>query len=181
MAQVIRLISSADVEGTEIVGLQFEGVEPKPERRFYLDASLDPTTHLLNVKVVISAPHEDGFREHILDFEDTFPIEALLRRGTVGIDLRDFLDPFDEPERVVASALSNLLVEDAELWVMRDESVLSKERVVTFRLRIGAAYEDEVECKLDDLVGFLEPAETELDPKLREAMEQALGPLPEKS
>lgn len=176
MTHEIRLISGTDIDSTEIVRLHFESVEPKPETRFYLDISLDPTTHLLNVKVVISASHED-FREHALDFEDTFPIEALPRRGTVGIDLRDFLDPLDEPDRVVAHALSNLLVDYAELWATRDETDPSKMHTVVFRLRIGSAYEDSVECGLNDLAGFLEQTGTELDPELRETMEKALGPL----
>lgn len=176
----IHLVSGADAESGEVLNLHFEGVRPRTMVRFVL-VTAAAENRARSVQLTLSRPSvdldaEEQPEEFTIEFENLLPAELLPKLRGVYVDLSELLDPHDDPERVIAHSLAGLLADSASLRVERDETL--DPDAVTFTLRIGELYEDSYQVTLAELSDFINPAETELDPKLAAAMDEALGPLP---
>lgn len=170
-----------DVEAAEINVSGF-GVLVKPHVDCFLDIAVDQATRLISVGVGLFVTTDEGEEKELsVSFEDHLPYYALPKRGEIGVELRDLLDPQRSLDQVVGMAIAGFLAVDAYLMITCDDAAPNERNVVELRLRVGELYEDAVERPYRELAPFLEAFASPPESEIVREMGLGLEPLPEKS
>ncbi|MBI2624641.1 hypothetical protein HYW67_04135 [Candidatus Parcubacteria bacterium] len=160
----------AEAAEIEITGVD---VSVKPTVSCYLHIKVDSATRLVSASAELA--WGKGGQELTIHFEDPIPYDALPRRGEIGVELRDLLNPQYNFGDAVGMSLAGFFALDAELVITCDDPTPTADRTV--RLRIGELYEETVELPYREIAPFLEGPGPEADAEALRQANRVLGPL----